>query len=103
HETRYPVSSGGVALDLPMIVLVDAGTASSAEILSGALQDAGRVTVEGVQTFGTGTVLGEFPLTDGSALRVGTVEWLTPKGRGIWRHRVVPGGGRGGAGGGGAG
>ena len=35
----------------------------------------------GVKTYGTGTVLGEFPLADGSALRVGTVEWLTPKGR----------------------
>ncbi len=90
NETHHPVSKDGVALDLPLIVLVDAGTASSAEILSGALQDAGRATIEGVQTFGTGTVLGEFPLSDGSALRVGTVEWLTPDGRQIWHHGITP-------------
>ena len=43
-----------------------------------------------VTTFGTGTVLGEFPLSDGSALRIGTVEWLTPKGRRIWHEGIVP-------------
>jgi len=89
-ETRHPVSSGGVATDLPLVVLVDNGTASSAEIVSGALQDAGRGQIAGVETYGTGTVLGEFPLEDGSALRVGTVEWLTPKGRRIWHEGIVP-------------
>jgi carboxyl-terminal processing protease len=91
NETHHPVSNGGVALDLPMVVLVDKGTASAAEILSGALQDAGRATIEGVTTFGTGTVLGEFELSDGSALRIGTVEWLTPEGRRIWHEGIVPG------------
>ena len=90
NETRHPVSPHGVALDLPLVVLVDKGTASSAEILSGALQDAGRATIEGVATFGTGTVLGEFELSDGSALRIGTVEWLTPKGRRIWHEGIAP-------------
>ena len=89
-ETRHAVSSGGVATDLPLVVLVDGGTASSAEIVSGALQDAGRAQIVGVKTYGTGTVLGEFPLEDGSALRVGTVEWLTPKGRRIWHEGIVP-------------
>jgi C-terminal peptidase (prc) len=89
-ETRHPVSPGGVATDLPLVVLVDGGTASSAEIVSGALQDAGRGQIVGVKTYGTGTVLGEFPLQDGSALRVGTVEWLTPKGRRIWHEGIVP-------------
>ena len=50
----------------------------------------GRATVVGVQTFGTGTVLGEFPLSDGSALRIGTVEWLTPDGRRIWHEGMTP-------------
>jgi carboxyl-terminal processing protease len=90
HETRHPVSPGGVATDLPLTVLVDGGTASSAEIVSGALQDAGRGPLVGEKTYGTGTVLGEFPLADGSALRVGTVEWLTPKGRRIWHDGIVP-------------
>ena len=90
NETHHPVSPDGVALDLPLVVLVDKGTASSAEIVSGALQDTGRATIEGVTTFGTGTVLGEFELTDGSALRIGTVEWLTPKGRRIWHEGITP-------------
>jgi carboxyl-terminal processing protease len=90
NETRHPVSPDGVALDLPLDVLVDQGTASSAEILSGALQDAGRAQIVGVGTFGTGTVLGEFELSDGSALRIGTVEWLTPKGRRIWHEGIAP-------------
>ena len=89
-ETTHPVSPGGTATDLPLVVLVDGGTASSAEIVSGALQDAGRGQLIGVKTFGTGTVLGEFPLADGSALRVGTVEWLTPGGRRIWHEGIAP-------------
>jgi carboxyl-terminal processing protease len=89
-ETTHPVSPDGAAPDLPMVVLVDAGTASSAEIVSGALQDAARGELIGVTTFGTGTVLGEFELRDGSALRVGTVEWLTPSGRRIWHEGIVP-------------
>jgi carboxyl-terminal processing protease len=90
HETTHAVTSGGLATDLPMVVLVDGSTASSAEIVSGALQDAGRAQIVGVKTFGTGTVLGEFPLSDGSALRVGTVEWLTPDGRQIWHQGITP-------------
>jgi carboxyl-terminal processing protease len=43
-----------------------------------------------VKTYGTGTVLGEFPLSDGSALRVGTVEWLTPDGKQIWHEGITP-------------
>ena len=83
-----------LATDLPLVVLVDGGTASSAEIVSGAIQDAGRAQIVGIKTYGTGTVLGEFPLSDGSALRVGTVEWLTPEGRRIWHEGHHPGRGR---------
>jgi carboxyl-terminal processing protease len=90
HETRHEVKPGGLATDLPMVVLVDGGTASSAEIVSGAIQDAGRAQIVGIKTFGTGTVLGEFVLSDGSALRVGTVEWLTPEGRRIWHEGITP-------------
>ncbi len=89
-RTEHPVSANGVATDLPLVVVVDGNTASSAEIVSGALQDAGRAKVVGETTFGTGTVLGEFDLSDGSALRVGTVEWLTPSGRRIWHEGIAP-------------
>ena len=90
NETPQKVTPGGIALDIPLIVLVDQTTASSSEIVSGALQDAGRAQVVGVTTFGTGTVLGEFELSDKSALRIGTVEWLTPKGRQIWHNGITP-------------
>lgn len=90
NETRHDVSPEGVARDLPLVVLVDGNTASSSEIVSGALQDAGRAKVIGETTYGTGTVLGEFELSDGSALRIGTVEWLTPDGRRIWHEGIAP-------------
>ena len=90
HETKHEVKAGGLATDLPLVVLVDGGTASSSEIVSGAIQDAGRAQIVGIKTYGTGTVLGEFPLSDGSALRVGTVEWLTPEGRRIWHEGITP-------------
>ena len=89
-EDKHEVSPGGVATDMPLVVLVDGSTASSSEIVSGALQDAGRAKIMGETTYGTGTVLGEFDLSDGSALRVGTVEWLTPDGRRIWHEGIVP-------------
>lgn len=90
RETPQNVVSGGIALDIPLVVLVDGNTASSSEIVSGALQDAGRAQVVGVTTYGTGTVLSEYALSDGSALRIGTVEWLTPKGRQIWHNGITP-------------
>jgi carboxyl-terminal processing protease len=90
ERTEHRVSPDGVATDLPLVVVVDGNTASSAEIVSGALQDAARAKIVGETTFGTGTVLGEFDLSDGSALRVGTVEWLTPSGRRIWHEGIAP-------------
>ena len=90
NETQTPVSAGGVATDLPLVVVVDGNTASSAEIVAGAIQDAGRAKIVGETTFGTGTVLAEYDLSDGSALRVGTTEWLTPKGREIWHQGIAP-------------
>ena len=87
---EIPVKAGGTDTDLPMAVLVDNGTASSAEIVSGALQDAKRATLIGAKTFGTGTVLQPFTLSDGSALLIGTIEWLTRDGRQIWKKGIVP-------------
>jgi carboxyl-terminal processing protease len=89
-ETPYPVVSGGVALDVPLVVLVNQGTASSAEIVAGAIQDGQRAKLVGATTFGTGTVLSQFSLSDGSAIFLGTAEWLTPNGRQIWHHGITP-------------
>jgi carboxyl-terminal processing protease len=84
------VQSGGIATDLPLAVLVDDSTASASEIVSGALQDAGRAKLVGVTTYGTGTVLSSYRLSDGSQVRLGVAEWLTPKGRQIWHHGIQP-------------
>ncbi len=94
HTVR--LSQGhGAALSDPMVVLIDSGTASAAEILAGALQDNRRARLVGETTIGTGTVLSTFHLRDGGSLLLGTQEWLTPKGtpikgRGIKPDQVVP-------------
>jgi carboxyl-terminal processing protease len=75
---------------VPMAVLVNGGTASSAEILAGALRDNDRATVIGETTFGTGTVLSEFVLRDGSAILLGVAEWLTPDGDFIRETGIEP-------------
>lgn len=85
-----PVEQGGVAPKIPMVVLINNGTASAAEIVSGALQDAKRATLIGETTFGTGTVLNTFPLSDGSALLLATEEWLTPNGKSFWHQGIQP-------------
>ncbi len=88
--TPVPVRAGGLATDLPMVVLVNEGSASASEIVAGALQDTGRARVIGQTTFGTGTVLGEFDLRDGSAILLATQEWLTPNSRSLWRQGLAP-------------
>ncbi len=89
-QTPHAVSGHPIAPDIPLVVLVDGQTASSAEILTGALQDSGRAWVVGETTYGTGTVVNTYPLADGGALTIGTERWLTPKGRAIWREGLVP-------------
>ena len=90
NRKPYPVESGGIATDIPMVVLVNPGSASSSEIFAGAIQDHKRGQVVGETTFGTGTVLQPFTLSDGSALLVGTRQWLTPNGRLIRKHGITP-------------
>src|SRR6185503_7297061 len=71
--------------DLPIIVLVNDGTASAAEIIAGALQDHDRAVVVGAPTFGKGLVQTLFPLGEGVALKLTTARWFTPSGRTIQR------------------
>jgi carboxyl-terminal processing protease len=84
------VREKGVALTIPMVALINGGTSSGAEIVAGALQDAHRAMLVGEKTFGTGTVLEPFSLSDGSALLLATEEWLTPTGRVIWHQGISP-------------
>lgn len=80
----------GAAQDIPVVVLINGNTASSAEIVSGAMQEAGRAKLIGVPTVGTGTVLSTFQLDDGGQLLLGTSQWLTPQGRLIRRQGIAP-------------
>ena len=77
--------------DAPMAVLVNNGSASSSEIVAGALRDNNRAPLIGTTTFGTGTVLREFTLEDGSAMLLGIAEWLTPNGNFIRDKGIKPG------------
>jgi carboxyl-terminal processing protease len=74
----------------PMIVLVNEGSASAAEIVSGALQDNGRALVLGTQTFGKGSVQTVIPLEGGAALKLTTAKYYTPKGRSIQAEGIIP-------------
>lgn len=89
-EKDSPVEPGGLWTTGPLVVLTDGDTASSAEIVTGAIQDAKRGEVVGEKTFGTGTVLGRFDLADGSSLRIGVERWLTRAGRPIWHEGLQP-------------
>ncbi|MGA7677753.1 MAG: S41 family peptidase [Dehalococcoidia bacterium] len=83
NESVVPVNRGGIATHLPLIVLVNGGSASASEIVAGALQDYGRAKLAGSQTFGKGSVQIVRDLSDGSALHITSYRWLTPHGRPI--------------------
>ncbi|MCE7989478.1 MAG: S41 family peptidase [Caldilinea sp. CFX5] len=90
NRTAYPVEAGGQATDLPLVVLVNPGSASSSEIFAGAIQDQQRGQIVGETTFGTGTVLQPYTLQDGSELLLGVKQWLTPNGRLIRNQGIQP-------------
>ncbi len=90
NRRPYAVQRGGVGTDLPLVVLINGGSASSSEIFAGAIQDYERGRLVGTTTFGTGTVLQPYNLSDGSALLLGTRQWLTPNGRLIRKQGIAP-------------
>ena len=74
----YKAVGSGLARTIPLVVMINEGTASAGEITAGALQENGRARLIGETTTGTGTVLQPFTLSDGSVLRLGVTNWLTP-------------------------
>ncbi len=83
QEKVYNSTDGGIAHDIPLVVLVDGGTASASEIVAGAIQDRGRGKLIGDKTFGKGSVQQINHLSDGSQLNVTIAHWFTPNNRAI--------------------
>jgi carboxyl-terminal processing protease len=90
NRSNITVDTSRTSTALPMVVLVDHNTASAAEIVAGALQDAHRAKVVGLTTIGTGTVLQPFFLSDGSVVLLGVADWLTPAGHRIFGKGLTP-------------
>jgi carboxyl-terminal processing protease len=80
----------GDAVDVPVVVLVNEGTASASEIVAGALQDRARAIIVGATTYGKGSVQEITPLVDGSAMKLTTAAYLTPEGRNIDGRGIEP-------------
>jgi carboxyl-terminal processing protease len=83
-------ATGKAQLHVPLVVLVDGDTASAAEIVTGAIQDDGIGRIVGTRTFGKGLVQSIYPLPDGSAIKMTTARYTTPKGRDIDKMGIEP-------------
>lgn len=90
HPKQVLNALGGGNVGIPLVVLVDGGTASAAEIVAGALQDRGRAVIIGSRTFGKGSVQAPSQLSDGSAFELTVGHYLTPSGRSLDGVGIVP-------------
>jgi len=91
RRTTYRARSGGLATDIPMVVLINEGSASASEIVAGAIQDSGRGRLVGVTSYGKGSVQSPTELVnDEGAVRITIARWLTPKERQINQVGLTP-------------
>ncbi len=87
-RSSYKVTRNGKLLDIPVVILVDGGSASASEILAGALQKNERAVVVGENTYGKGTAQSIIPFSNGSSLHITVYKWLLPDG--VWLNRDNP-------------
>lgn len=90
ERTEFQTEGDGSNSTIPMVVLVNEGSASASEIVAGALRDWNRAVLLGTQTFGKGSVQSVIPLSDGSGIRLTTAKYYTPKGISIHATGIVP-------------
>ena len=87
---RFEASSGDILDDLPIVVLINGGSASASEIVAGALQDRRRAVIMGTRSFGKGSVQTILPVTETRAVKLTTALYYTPNGRSIQAEGIVP-------------
>lgn len=89
-ERLYNAAGGSIAPNIPLVVLIDSGTASAAEIVAGALQDRQRASLIGTKSYGKGSVQLVYDLSDGSSIHVTSARWYTPNGNTLDDQGLFP-------------
>ena len=89
-QMEFEAHPGQWLADIPLVLLVDRGTASASEVLAGALQDHGRAVIVGERTFGKGSVQSVLPLRNGAGIKLTTARYYTPSGRSIQAQGIRP-------------
>ena len=88
--TRFIASGEATVLDVPLVILINGGSASASEIVAGALQDHKRAIVLGTTSFGKGSVQSVIPLSETHGMKLTTARYFTPNGRSIQAQGIVP-------------